>query len=140
MKKRLYRSRTQRMIGGVCGGIAEYFDIDPTLVRLLFVLSIFIGGTGIILYILALIVMPEAPYYDVQVEDDNVDAGGGDFIHNVSGNRGAAILGGVLIIIGLLSLVKRIIPDVWYFIKNLSWPIAFILIGIAIIFMAFKKR
>jgi len=109
-------------------------------VRLLFVLSIFIGGTGIILYILALIVMPEAPYYDVQVEDDNVDAGGGDFIHNVSGNRGAAILGGVLIIIGLLSLVKRIIPDVWYFIKNLSWPIAFILIGIAIIFMAFKKR
>ena len=61
MKKRLYRSRTQRMIGGVCGGIAEYFDIDPTLVRLLFMLSIFAGGAGMILYILELIVMPEAP-------------------------------------------------------------------------------
>ena len=45
-----------------------------------------------------------------------------------------------LIIIGLLSLVKRIIPGIWYYVKHLSWPIAFIVIGIAIIFISLKKR
>ena len=141
MKKGLYRSRTQRMIGGVCGGIAEYFDIDPTLVRLLFMLSIVAGGAGMILYILALIVMPEAPYDDSPDEYDTTDAGQEGYDNrNISRNRGIAIIGVVLIIIGLLSLVKRIIPGIWYYVKHLSWPIAFIVIGIAIIFISLKKR
>jgi phage shock protein C len=57
--KRLYRSRMDRMIAGVSGGLAKYFDIDPTLVRVLFVVSIFIGGGGIIAYIILWIVVPE---------------------------------------------------------------------------------
>ena len=57
--KRLYRSRIDRMIAGVCGGLAKYFDIDPTIVRVLFVVSIFIGGGGIIAYIILWIVVPE---------------------------------------------------------------------------------
>ena len=56
---RLYRSRIDRTIAGVCGGLAKYFDIDPTLVRVLFVVSIFIGGGGIIAYIILWIVVPE---------------------------------------------------------------------------------
>ncbi len=60
--KRLYKAcKTPRMICGVCGGIAEYFNIDPTIVRLGFVLlSIFAGG-GLLAYIIAAIVIPEAP-------------------------------------------------------------------------------
>ena len=56
---RLYRSRIDRMIAGVCGGLAKYFDIDPTIVRVLFVVSIFIGGGGILAYIILWIVVPE---------------------------------------------------------------------------------
>ncbi len=58
MKKRLYRSRTDRMLWGVCGGLAEYFNIDPTIVRLIAVLSIFLNGLGILAYIILAIVVP----------------------------------------------------------------------------------
>jgi len=59
--KKLYRSRSDRRIGGVCGGLAAYFSIDPTLVRLLFILGlIFVGGT-LLAYIILMIVIPEEP-------------------------------------------------------------------------------
>lgn len=58
--KRLQRSKTDRMIGGVCGGLANYFEVDPTIVRLLFVLSFFFLYPGtILIYVLLLIIMPE---------------------------------------------------------------------------------
>lgn len=59
--KRLYRSRTDRMIGGVCGGLANYLNIDPTLIRLFFVLLFFGVGTGPLLYLIMWIVVPEEP-------------------------------------------------------------------------------
>ncbi len=60
--RKLYRSRTERMIGGVCGGIGEYFGIDPTLVRLLFVVATLFGGpAGPVAYLIFLVVVPEAP-------------------------------------------------------------------------------
>ncbi len=60
MNKKLYRSQKERMIGGVCGGLAEYFDIDPTLVRLAFVILAIAGGPGILIYIVLLLLVPEA--------------------------------------------------------------------------------
>lgn len=60
-QKRLYKARGNRMISGVCGGVADYFNIDPTLVRLLFILLCFGWGSGIIAYIIAAIVIPEPP-------------------------------------------------------------------------------
>lgn len=59
--KRLYRSRNNRMLAGVCGGIAEYSDVDPTVVRLLWLLMSLIWGAGIIAYIVAWIIIPEEP-------------------------------------------------------------------------------
>ena len=58
MAKKLYKSRKNRLLAGVCGGIAEYFDIDATIVRLIFVLLSVCFGGGIILYIVAAIIMP----------------------------------------------------------------------------------
>lgn len=58
--KKLYRSKTRRMLCGVCGGIGEYFNIDPTLIRLLFVLFGCTGG-GILAYIIAAIIIPDGP-------------------------------------------------------------------------------
>ncbi|MCL5428217.1 MAG: PspC domain-containing protein [Chloroflexi bacterium] len=59
--KRLYRSRRNCMIGGVAGGLAEYLDTDPTIIRLAFALSILLGGAGVIAYLIMWIVMPEEP-------------------------------------------------------------------------------
>jgi phage shock protein C len=61
--RRLIRSRTERMIGGVCGGLGEYFNIDPTLIRLLFVLASLAGGPGVLAYLILLIIVPEEPLY-----------------------------------------------------------------------------
>ena len=61
MAKRLYRSRKDRKIAGVCGGIGEYFDIDPTLIRLFTVALVLALGSGVLAYILAWIIVPEAP-------------------------------------------------------------------------------
>lgn len=58
MKKRLYKIEEGKKLCGVCGGIAEYFDIDPTIVRLLWVILIFCAGTGILAYFIAAIIMP----------------------------------------------------------------------------------
>ena len=57
--KRLYRSSTNYMLAGVCGGIAEYFNIDPTLIRLAWVLFCALGGSGILAYIVAAIIIPK---------------------------------------------------------------------------------
>ena len=60
MAKRLYKSRNDRMIAGVCGGIGEYFDIDPTLIRILWVTLLFMAGGGLVAYLIAWIVFPDA--------------------------------------------------------------------------------
>lgn len=61
MSKKLYRSKTQRMIGGVCGGIAEYFNVDPTIIRLIWAFLIIFWGTGLLAYLIAWLIIPEEP-------------------------------------------------------------------------------
>lgn len=63
MNKRLFKSNHDKMLNGVCGGIAEYFDIDPTLVRLGWVLFCAMGGSGFLAYIIAVIVIPSNPEF-----------------------------------------------------------------------------
>ena len=70
MKKKLYRSKKDHMIAGVCGGIAEYFDVDTTLIRLLTVLFVLLGGAGVAVYIIAWIIIPKNPE---EVSDDKLD-------------------------------------------------------------------
>ncbi len=59
MRNRLYRSKRNRMIAGVCGGIGEYFNVDPTFIRLLWVLFTFAYGSGVLAYIIAWIIIPD---------------------------------------------------------------------------------
>ena len=61
MSKRLYKSNENKMVDGVCGGIAEYFDIDPTLVRWGWVIFCALGGSGFLAYIIAAIIIPRQP-------------------------------------------------------------------------------
>jgi phage shock protein C len=59
--RKLYRSRSNRQLAGVCGGLAEYFDLDPTLIRVLFVILAVLGGSGVILYLAMWIIVPKQP-------------------------------------------------------------------------------
>lgn len=60
--KKLCRSSQNKMLGGVCGGLGEYFNIDPTLIRLAMIIAIFGAGAGLVLYLLAWVLIPNEPY------------------------------------------------------------------------------
>lgn len=66
--KRLYRSRENRMLGGVAAGLADYLEIDPTLVRLIFAFSFLLWGSGILVYIVMWLIVPEEPVNEVVVK------------------------------------------------------------------------
>lgn len=72
--KKLYRSRKERMIGGVCGGLGDYFGIDPTLVRVMFVLAALFGGPGILAYLILLIIVPEEPWSQLTERANEADS------------------------------------------------------------------
>jgi phage shock protein C len=57
--RKLYRSRNQRMLGGVCGGLAEYFNVDTTLIRVLFLVLGVFGGTGLVIYVVMWLIVPD---------------------------------------------------------------------------------
>ncbi|MBR1810570.1 MAG: PspC domain-containing protein [Clostridia bacterium] len=77
MKKKLYRSQTEKKFAGVCGGLAEYFDIDVTIIRLIWVLvSIFGAGSGLLAYIICALVIPEQPPV---ADDSNVYTESGSY-------------------------------------------------------------
>ena len=63
MEKKLYKSNINKMICGVCGGVGEFFNIDPTLLRLRWIVFCAIGGSGILAYIIAAIIVPKSPEY-----------------------------------------------------------------------------
>ncbi len=71
MKKRLYRSRSDRRVAGVCGGIADYLAVDPTIVRIIWVIFAIAGGPGVVLYIILAAIVPEEPEF-VQTSAEKV--------------------------------------------------------------------
>ncbi|HET6812804.1 MAG TPA: PspC domain-containing protein [Actinomycetota bacterium] len=59
--RKLYRSKTNRQVAGVCGGLAEYFNLDATLIRILFVVLAVLGGSGLVIYVAMWIIVPKQP-------------------------------------------------------------------------------
>jgi len=140
MVKKLYRSRKNSMIAGVCGGIAEYFDIDPTLVRLLAILIVFLGGVGILAYIIAWIIIPENPYQKSDNSDNKEYSQDdeGDITAEEKQNNNRHIWGGlILIFLGLFFLLRSFFPR--FFVVSF-WPIILVLIGIVLIVQSFTGR
>jgi len=140
--KRLRRSKDKK-IGGIAAGIAEFLGIDPIIIRLLFLFSIFLGGVGIFLYIILLIIIPKdyteitegkteteatetAETTDYYTVNDKGEA------KKVNKNKGIAstIVGISLIYIGLLFLLRSIIPIFWH---KLYFPSLLIFAGILIL-------
>lgn len=125
--KKLYRSRHDRMISGVCGGFADYLNIEPILVRLTWVLITLFGGVGLILYIAAIIVMPENPDENGQQED------------NVSKSNNKALFWGALfILVGIALILKQMglfyYLNVWQIPWQVIWAVFLILIGVFLLY------
>ncbi len=132
--KRLYKSRRNRMVDGICGGIAEYFDIDPTIVRILWVLITLLGGSGFFLYIAAMIIMPVNP------DQDGVQSGSAP-VYNEPGKR--RFWGIVLVLIGAFALMINLgwLADLswWSFSRSVVMPVLFILLG-AVLIYTYSRR
>ena len=156
MAKRLYRSRKNRMIAGVCGGIAEYFDIDPTLVRIIAVLTIFLDGIGLIAYIIAWILVPRNPEPlarekmgekkgTAEKMREKAESIAHQIGEGIRGGSGRAedrkdsrwIAGVILICLGLLFLARNFF--VWFSLGKL-WPLILVIIGLVILAGSFRRK
>ncbi|MEI6494834.1 MAG: PspC domain-containing protein [bacterium] len=145
--RKLRRSRRDRIVAGVCGGIGEYFNIDPVIIRLLFLLLILQVGSGLFIYFILAIIIPAASGKD----EENIPSRGekirefaqgvGARVHNFardvrdnkswfSDRRNA--VGSVFLLIGLSILFSQMFPDYWRWWATL-WPALLVLVGVYII-------
>ena len=154
MEKRLYRSRSDRMIWGVCGGLAKYFDVDPTIIRVIFLVSILWGTLGIWAYIILAIVVPlenskaTEPKDTIKenVEDIKETASelGREIRSTLAGEEGESeevtkmrhrrrnLFGIILIVLGVIFLLGSFNLFWWFNWGNL-WPLILVVIGVLII-------
>ena len=156
MAKRVYRSRKDCVIAGICGGIAEYFDIDPTLVRIIAVLTIFLNGLGLIAYIIAWILIPQNPEPLAKEETSEKKGGLGKMkekaekvaheigegirgsLERTEDKRHSRWIGGlILICLGLLFLARNFFH--WFDLGKL-WPLILVIIGLAVIAGSFGGK
>jgi phage shock protein C len=124
MAKKLYRSRRNSMIAGICGGLGEYLGVDPTIMRLAAVLLIFADGIGLIAYIIAWIIVPRNPEMETEV------------VAPEKSELNRLLPGLALIIVGLIFLLNNIVP--WFHFGHL-WPLVLIVLGIVILAKAKRQ-
>jgi phage shock protein PspC (stress-responsive transcriptional regulator) len=142
--ERLYRSKTNKVIGGVAGGLANYFTIDTVLIRVAFVLLAMFGGGGVLIYIVMWIVIPVKPGY-TKTQNQNFDnTSDEDHLYDqnitkddipdpnkpVKNSNTALITGIILIFMGLIFLADRLMP--WYNITDF-WPLLLVVVGVIMI-------
>ena len=157
MKKILYRSKKNRVVGGVCGGIGEYFDIDPTLIRLLAILAFFFGGSGLIAYIIGWIIIPRNPNGNVEhhfkseqkiVDMEDVTKTSESKIktteeyqseengkNNSAKNRNIS-LGLIFIFMGFIFMGTTLFPWFTWLAWSAYWPVILIIVGLVIMIRA----
>jgi len=133
MEKKLQRDTRNKVIGGVCAGLANYFGMDASLLRLLLALMILFAGSGFWLYIILWIVIPAG---DPQVTRENGDAIMSDISEPTKINKGSLVIGLILIGLGGLGLLHRFVPS---FSWQMLWPIFLIVLGIILIIPKDKK-
>ena len=148
-KRKLYRSNKEKIFAGVAGGLGDYFDIDPTIVRLIFVVLAFINGIGILAYIVAMIAIPREHPHEVHKKDEDL----GDKIKELAEeikedteelvetaqnkkvplSERRNVVAGSIIFVGILFLIKAVFPMYW-FTWHVIWPVLLILLGVFILF------
>lgn len=139
----LYRSRKDRVFGGVAGGIAHSLNTDPAIVRLIFALLVIVAGGGLLLYLILWIAIPEEPFefytQDTTTASSNpVNENAGPEIPNPATyypprkNNAALIVGLILIAFGAIFIIERFLPNIHLHFHDF-WPIIVVFAGIALI-------
>jgi phage shock protein C len=144
MNRRLYRCRHDRRIAGVAAGVAEFFDLDPTLVRVLWFLSIFVGGLGIFLYIGLAVIVPLEPLTDAPTPGTADEAatepeGHRHMSRGAGSGRVTTFVGAVLILFGAVALLDMLLParsDTWRYL----WPAFLIGVGVLLVARAVRRE
>ena len=129
--KRVTRSRDNRIIGGVCMGLARYFDVDVTLVRLLWVLAVIFGGAGVPAYLIAWVIIPEESIYNSEVIVDGSEEAG------PKSSVDSRMAGLIIVAIGLFFLFRSFFP--YAYIRHL-WPLALVGAGVVLIFNGMRRN
>jgi len=142
MTKRLYRSRTEKMVAGVAGGIAQYLDIDPVFVRIAFVTLIFFHGAGIIIYLISAIIIPkEDLVFGPKPIEDTEEAAEKEKQKAAEKEKRKMsrekIFGGILVALGVIFLADNLFMEITF--ENI-FPLVLIVIGGWMVFNTFKKE
>ncbi len=135
--KRLYKSRRNKVIDGVCGGIGEYLGVDPVIIRIIFILLFFMGGVGLLLYIAGMLIIPPSPE-ERKEEQPVVESQKKPKSSNL-----LFILGLLFIIVGVGLLLENFGFPFWHFFKvafNYLVPAFLIVIGLILIIAYFTKK
>jgi phage shock protein C len=134
--RKLYRSRENKILAGVCGGLGEYFQIDPVIIRLLWIVLSLVWGFGVILYIIAIFIIPPQPQGN-RYSDEHLEETPENERHNVSHNLEdedrkvvIGLFALLFIVIGLIILVSIITPSTFFFRNFIKIVISILLIGI----------
>lgn len=127
MQRELYRSKKDKMLGGVCGGLAEYFEISSTLVRLICLGLILIEGIGILLYIIAWIIIPEEP----ETSDENIYESEKNFNKHKHSERNNLFIGLTFLILGIIFILNNFFPHIVSF--SVVFGVLFLVFGIYLI-------
>jgi phage shock protein C len=125
MERKLYRSRTNSMIAGVCGGLGQYLNVDPTILRVVAVLLIFADGIGLLAYLIGWIIIPRRPEMEAEV------------VTSERSELSRLLPGLALIVIGLFFLINNLIP--WFRFSYL-WPVVLIVLGVALLLKTQKRE
>ncbi len=140
MQPRLMRSEEERLIAGVCGGIAQYLGVDPVFVRLAFLLLIPAGGVGFPLYVILMIIMPsetDAGLTQSEIVEKNLEGFGETITSSVQRSRqhpnGPTIAAALLIVMGFYFLFESF----GWLSGSIFWPLALILLGL---FLLVRRR
>lgn len=145
MEKKLYRDPSKKVIAGVCAGLADYFNIDVTIVRLIFVLTLIYHGGGTLVYIVLWIVMPRRtgefnePVVDYTVNDANTTFNRREpwkkYNYKLNKNKDIAQIGGaVLILLGVFFLLDQFDFIPYWLNFEQFWPVILVVIGLWLIF------
>lgn len=136
MNKKLQRDTKNKVIGGVCSGLANYFEIDVSLIRVLFAIALLIFGSGFGVYIVLWIIIPEADAGSDAETNTTADSLVSDVGKNSGEKRSSLVAGLILIFLGAFGLVHRYVPQVDW---RTLWPVLLIVLGLFLI-IPFKTK
>ena len=152
--KKLYRSKEDRVIAGVCGGLGDYFKVDPIFVRLIFIFLALLDGLGVLFYIIFIFVIPKQGEgaIDMKQTKEKIEEFGKEVAGHAKDVAGKIekdskgwmkdkrrVVGVMILLVGLFALLNKVLLVSW-FRWDIFWRVALIIVGVYIIIKSTKKN